>query len=151
MTHGPGKDARRDGGKQVGRVPKHGVGTAPNRLGSCNAACGRYRRRHQNGSLGRGAGHPFAHLSVSSQGVMNRQTLDDIPSTRGTRQMGVNGSTDRHPRDQRASALGVSAAARPSACGACRFPVNERAAARSARGGGWRGGCPYPAASRVAA
>ena len=24
-------------------------------------------------------------------------TLDDIPSTRGTRQMGVNGSTDRHP------------------------------------------------------
>ena len=49
--------------------------TADNRLGSCNAACGRYRRRHQNGSLGRGAGHPFAHLAVSSRGVINRRTL----------------------------------------------------------------------------
>ena len=26
--------------------------TADNRLGSCNAACGRYRRRHENGSSG---------------------------------------------------------------------------------------------------
>ena len=53
-----------------------------NRLGSCNAACGRYRRRHQNGSLGRGAGHPSAELSLGSRGVMNRQTLDAIESTK---------------------------------------------------------------------
>ena len=51
--------------------------TAPNRLGSCNAACGRYRRGHENGSLGRGAGHPSAELSLGSRGVMNRRTLDD--------------------------------------------------------------------------
>ena len=52
---------------------------SPNRLGSCNAACGRYRRRHQNGSLGRGAGHPSAELSLGSRGVMNRRTLSDRP------------------------------------------------------------------------
>ena len=46
-----------------------------NRLGSCNAACGRYRRGHQNGWLGRGAGHPSAELSLGSRGVMNRRTL----------------------------------------------------------------------------
>ena len=75
---------------------QHGP-TSVNRLGSCNAACGRYRRGHQNGSLGRGAGHPSAELSLGSRGVMNRRTLDDIPSTRGTRKMGVNGLTDCHP------------------------------------------------------
>jgi len=46
-----------------------------NTLGSCNAACGRYRRGLQNGSLGRGAGHPSAELSLGSRGVMNRRTL----------------------------------------------------------------------------
>ena len=60
--------------------------TASNRLGSCNAACGRYRRRHQNGWLGKGAGHPSAHLSVSSRGVMNRQTLDETQYTNGSRE-----------------------------------------------------------------
>ena len=49
-----------------------------NRLGSCNAACGRYRRRHENGPHGRGAGHPSAELSLGSRGVMNRRTLSDI-------------------------------------------------------------------------
>ena len=34
----PSRLARKEGGQ-----------TAPNRLGSCNAACGRYRRRHENG------------------------------------------------------------------------------------------------------
>ena len=53
---------------------QHGP-TSVNRLGSCNAACGRYRRGHQNGSLGRGAGHPSAELSLGSRGVMNRRTL----------------------------------------------------------------------------
>ena len=53
------------------------LGAAHNRLGSCNAACGRYRRGHQNGSLGRGAGHPSAELSLGSRGVMNRRTLTD--------------------------------------------------------------------------
>ena len=53
------------------------VHTAHNRLGSCNAACGRYRRRHQNGSLGKGAGHPSAELSLGSRGVMNRRTLSE--------------------------------------------------------------------------
>jgi hypothetical protein len=54
------------------------------------------------------------------------------------------GSTDERmpPPHERASALELSAAARPSACGACRFPVHERAAARSARGGGWTGLSP---------
>ena len=52
--------------------------TSDNRLGSCNAACGRYRRRHENGSLGRGAGHPSAELSLGSRGVMNRRTLSEM-------------------------------------------------------------------------
>ena len=51
------------------------TGPSLNRLGSCNAACGRYRRRQQNGSLGKGAGHPSAELSLGSRGVMNRRTL----------------------------------------------------------------------------
>ena len=57
---------------------KHTVPASDNRLGSCNAACGRYRRRPQNGSLGRGAGHPSAELSLGSRGVMNRRTLSDM-------------------------------------------------------------------------
>ena len=56
--------------------------TSDNRLGSCNAACGRYRRRHQNGSLGRGAGHRSARLTPGSRGVMNRRTLCATPRTR---------------------------------------------------------------------
>jgi hypothetical protein len=61
----------------------HAVTTSDNRLGSCNAASGRYRRRPENRSLGKGGGHPFAHLSVSSRGVMNRQTLDETGSGNG--------------------------------------------------------------------
>ena len=52
--------------------------TTSNRLGSCNAACGRYRRRLQNRWLGKGAGHPSAELSLGSRGVMNRRTLNDM-------------------------------------------------------------------------
>ena len=67
--------------RQRGRGPRRHAAmrsTSHNRLGSCNAACGRYRRRHQNGSLGKGAGHPSAELSLGSRGVMNRRTLTDM-------------------------------------------------------------------------
>ena len=67
--------SRSDGLHAVAARPPRYGGPAYNRLGSCNAACGRYRRRHQNGSLGRGAGHPSAELSLGSRGVMNRRTL----------------------------------------------------------------------------
>ena len=82
---------------------------------------------------------------------MNRRTLDDIPSTRGTRQMGVNGSTDRHP------AIGGQALSecrplrgRPRA-GRVDFPSMSalaRALHAVAAGGVV---VPHPAASRVAA
>ena len=76
---------RTKGSPQQGDSRPHGYTrqvslTAHNRLGSCNAACGRYRRRHQNGSLGRGAGHPSAELALGSRGVMNRRTLAEIGS-----------------------------------------------------------------------
>ena len=54
---------------------RHRDPKSSNTLGSCNAACGRYRRRHAKGSLGKGAGHPSAELSPGSRGVMNRGTL----------------------------------------------------------------------------
>ena len=69
--------SRSDGLHAVAARPPRYGGPAYNRLGSCNAACGRYRRRHQNGSLGRGAGHPSAELSLGSRGVMNRRTLSE--------------------------------------------------------------------------
>ena len=82
-----------------------------NRLGSCNAACGRYRRRHQNGSLGKGAGHPSAELSLGSRGVMNRRTLAETQCTNGLRNWLRSGDTccrhedpkRRHPDAWRAS------------------------------------------------